>query len=226
MKLRIHRMHLQTNPDNIIWRVVYSCNNSCSVASDASSKRPPALTTTDLLAEQIFTFAQERFRANQTESSDFSMTQSQPGSSDLSLRPQEVVDLSIGTTDDRPSSRLEVDREESDSSEKGRASKKKHGGLEHVLCEAKLIVSLVITSVMIDRSLLQVQSTVAQAIQGRCSITLKSKDNHPDCADRTSLRVSPYLRRLLHYASSMYGMTRSHMAACMYIVFEIISADH
>ena len=147
IKLRVNETHLQTNPHGKIWRVVYSCNNSCCFASShTASNVLPALTNTDLLGQQMFAFAQERLRvaqASQPELSESGASQSQPVLNGRTPAKRKAIDESHeGGTGDSSQERVEEREDDPDESEHDSASESRRMRREQIpSCEAKLIVS-------------------------------------------------------------------------------------
>lgn len=85
---------------------------------------------------------------------------------------------------------------------------KAHGAMHALLC----VISFRFVTQTSSRC--QIEMTMGQAARGRCSMILPKPDIHAECGRLEILRVSPFLRRILHDAASVFGMTVGRLQAC------------
>lgn len=59
--------------------------------------------------------------------------------------------------------------------------------------------------------------TVRQALEGKCTFTVRRPERHSPQPTGSPLRISPSIRRLLHEAASSFATTQSTVKACMFL---------
>ncbi|ORY35080.1 hypothetical protein BCR39DRAFT_556578 [Naematelia encephala] len=217
----------------VIWRVIYNCNNLCrKMETSGRSKNLPALASSDVFGSQLFEFAEatvQRKKAhrqrNESHISDSVVEDGDESDEANSIIDQgtdghSTGDEEIQTGDDEVNNETDEmspgslnDDDVSEVGESGSDSEESSPSEEHtpvrrskrqanpertnLTCDAKLIIEMI----------------VGQSQLGNCSIFLKRDAVHPPVVNLTSLRISPYMRRLLHEAASGFGMTQGRLTA-------------
>jgi len=176
-----------------VWRIVFRCNATCRVIKAAQDSLP-AISSSDPFTQNFFSHMSENRKSSIAQAA-----QAQDSAADS--------EDTEGHQSQAEGGAVKVDRL--------RASKHTKQK-QKALCNAKVVVRRYHTP-MSPPTNDQLEMTVDQCKKGVCTIIRKRANYHKPNTDRRNLNVSPYIRRLLHEASSMFGMTLGSLTACEHL---------
>lgn len=209
------RMKTSARGDQTLWRIVYVCNGACQ-------RQPPSRTRTIHRgpAELVYEYgarvlgqprlaeaqAEELEDSSEEDWEDIAEEAVEEETDSPACDPQEAVD-DVPDTDS--TSDMEIDEESCFGPDRSRRAKKRHS------CGVEIKVSEIV-----DRPrtcLHQLEVTVASASRNACLVTMLDKDHHQEPLPwicENGLKVSPYVRRMLHEQACLLGMTESKVKIC------------
>ncbi|EIW66300.1 hypothetical protein TREMEDRAFT_65571 [Tremella mesenterica DSM 1558] len=188
VEVTINEQDFRAHPSRLIWRVGFSCTHEMFEFAKAASQRR---------SNRIDLHAQEDKEEPDTQV---------PGDmTDPFFNDELDDDNDFGEEDDGPGDEEDdpdgdgEEEEEGDDSLGDHPVTKKEGKIKKPRRRRSC------------RTFLVVEMTAKQCRQGVCTVIKKSEEYHPPVSNLSDLRVSPYIRRILHEASMGFGMTTARL---------------